>query len=371
MLWRPDEHEALVAAPWDAATARQATTELVADAEAAIVDGRWPGHPLDDLPASPGPSTFYLGAAGMLWALRRLQSTLDLPGLADRLLAEYPGPTDRAERLHHPSLWMGESGLQLVALQVGAPAADRERLEQLVCSNREHPSWELMWGSPGTILAARSAGLEAAARDSAERLWAQRDADGLWTQTLYGRPARVLGPAHGFAGDVHALRGFVPDASLRELVTSVLECSALRSAHDGLINWSPAYDPAPQAAIRVQWCHGAPGLVATVGDLMPMELARGGAELTWRAGPLRKGPSLCHGTAGNGYAFLRVFALTGDELWLQRARQFAMHAIGQTKRARAQFDRARYSLWTGDLGVALYLRSCLTGDPAFPSIDDL
>jgi len=77
------------------------------------------------------------------------------------------------------------------------------------------------------------------------------------------------------------------------------------------------------------------------------------------------------GTAGNGYAFLRVFAVTGDELWLVRARQFAMHAIGQVQRAREQFGRGRYSLWTGDLGVALYLRSCLTGNPAFPSIDDL
>jgi hypothetical protein len=371
MLWRPDQHEALAAAPWDEAAARQATAEIVADAVATVVDGRWPGHPLDDLPASPGPSTFYLGSAGMLWALARLQSTLDLPGLADWLLEDYPGPADVAEGVHPPSLWMGETGLQLVGLQVGARTADPGRLEHLIRSNRQHPSWELMWGSPGTILAARSAGLDGAARDSAELLWAHRDGDGLWTQTLYGRAARVLGPAHGFAGDVRALRGFVPDASLRELVSSVLDRSALRAEAGRLINWSPAYDPAPQDAIRVQWCHGAPGLVATVGDLMPIELARGGAELTWRAGPLRKGPNLCHGTAGNGYAFLRVFALTGDELWLTRARQFAMHAIGQVNRTREQFGRGRYSLWTGDLGVALYLRSCLTADPAFPSIDDL
>ncbi len=33
--------------------------------------------------------------------------------------------------------------------------------------------------------------------------------------------------------------------------------------------------------------------------------------------------------------------------------------------------RGRYSLFTGDIGVALYLRSCLDADPAFPVIDVL
>ena len=65
-----------------------------------------------------------------------------------------------------------------------------------------------------------------------------------------------------------------------------------------------------------------------------------GGELTWRAGPLAKGANLCHGTAGNGYAFLALFERTGDELWLERARAFAMHAVAQvaqrTRRARAR-----------------------------------
>jgi hypothetical protein len=121
--------------------------------------------------------------------------------------------------------------------------------------------------------------------------------------------------------------------------------------------------------VRVQWCHGAPGIVATLGDLMPLELAIAGGELTWRAGPLRKGPGLCHGTAGNGYALLRLHELTGDQLWLDRARRFAMHAIGQVGAARAQYGPGRYTLWTGDIGVALYLRACLDADPTFATID--
>ncbi len=40
------------------------------------------------------------------------------------------------------------------------------------------------------------------------------------------------------------------------------------------------------------------------------ELMLAGAELTWQAGPPHgheKGPGICHGTAGNGYAFLKAF----------------------------------------------------------------
>src|SRR6185503_10034546 len=94
-----------------------------------------------------------------------------------------------------------------------------------------------------------------------------------------------------------------------------------------------------------------------------------GGELTWRAGPLAKGPGLCHGTAGNGYAFLKLLDRTGDERWLERARRFAMHAIEQIVRTREQYGRGRYTLFTGDVGTALYLQSCLDADSAFPTLD--
>jgi hypothetical protein len=46
------------------------------------------------------------------------------------------------------------------------------------------------------------------------------------------------------------------------------------------------------------------------GELDALLLAAG--ELVWRAGPLRKGANLCHGTAGNGYALLTLFRRSGD-----------------------------------------------------------
>ena len=76
--------------------------------------------------------------------------------------------------------------------------------------------------------------------------------------------------------------------------------------------------------------------------------------------------TLCHGTAGNGYAFLALLERTGDEVWLERAREFAMHAADQVERARAEYGRGRYSLWSGDLGTALYLADCIDGRGKLP-----
>ncbi len=95
-------------------------------------------------------------------------------------------------------------------------------------------------------------------------------------------------------------------------------------------------------------------------------MLRAGGELTWRAGPLSKGSNLCHGTAGNGYAFLALFERTGDELWLARGRAFAMHSIAQVARARTELGRGRHTLWTGDPGTALYLADCLAGGGTVP-----
>ena len=135
-----------------------------------------------------------------------------------------------------------------------------------------------MWGSPGTILAGRELGLDVTA--SVEWLRGQRDADGLWTQRLSGQSSRCLGPAHGFAGCVLAL-GDVAG------VTQTLEPYAVEE--DGLVNWLPyagmrQLDGHRDGQIRTRWCHGAPGMVATLADLLDEAVAVAGGELTWRAG---------------------------------------------------------------------------------------
>jgi hypothetical protein len=191
--------------------------------------------------------------------------------------------------------------------------------------------------------------------ESVEALSAERDDEGLWTQSLYGKTFRILGPAHGLVGNVAAL-GDPGNAA------EVLARAAI--VENGRANWPATLDDDDEP--RLQWCHGAPGIVAHAGEYLDEELLLAGAELVWDAGPANdeKGAGICHGTAGNGYALLKAFARTGDELWLERARAFAMHAIEQTERL-----PSRYSLFTGGVGAALFAADCLEARSAYPIVD--
>ena len=122
----------------------------------------------------------------------------------------------------------------------------------------------------------------------------------------------------------------------------------------------------------MQFCHGAPGFVVCLAQLPgrvldPLLVEAG--EATWAAGPLAKGSNLCHGTAGNAYAFLVLLARTGDPRWRERVRAFAMHAIDQFEDETARTGRLRHSLWTGDIGLAIFLWDCVRGKAAFPTLD--
>ena len=124
----------------------------------------------------------------------------------------------------------------------------------------------------------------------------------------------------------------------------------------------------------VQWCHGAPGIVTGLADFPARrsadvdELMLTAGATVWNAGPLTKGYGLCHGTAGNGYAFLKLYRRMGNAIWLERARAFAMHAIAQSERMRQQYGRGRYTLWTGDSGLAVYVWHCVTGEDGMPGL---
>jgi hypothetical protein len=363
-LWRPAEHEPLAGDEWSEDRAEAAIAAIVADAESAYDGTRWPFHPADE--EDNGPTSLYLGAAGVIWALHELGSS----GWEDAAVAQldaYRAKPDFPEFASAASYWMGECGIALVAFRLTGDAGLADRVLELVLGNLDSPTNEVMWGVPGSLLVAEAmlgwtgdARWDEAWRACADRAIATRDEDGLWTQDLYGRTFRFLGPAHGYVGIVRALAN-------RGVTVDLADLAPYTVAEDGLANWKPTTDAEPRE-IRVQWCHGAPGMVATLGDLLDEELALAGGELTWQAGPLAKGAGLCHGTAGNAYAFLVLRRRTADELWLERARAFAMHAIGQVERERAARGHGRYSLFTGDVGVALFLRHLLDGEDRFPTM---
>src|SRR5439155_18939665 len=117
--------------------------------------------------------------------------------------------------------------------------------------------------------------------------------------------------------------------ALTEETAALLRRTAV--VENGLANWPISEGRTLEGRdgqIRVQWDFGAPGIVVSAASYLDEELLLAGAELAWRAGPpgVEKGPSICHGTAGNGHAFLNAFERTQDERWLARAGRFAAHA---------------------------------------------
>ena len=60
-------------------------------------------------------------------------------------------------------------------------------------------------------------------------------------------------------------------------------------------------------------------LSQTYNDSRYLEAAERCCEVTWHRGLLKKGYGLCHGAAGNAYAFLALFRLTHNQKHLYRA----------------------------------------------------
>ena len=57
----------------------------------------------------------------------------------------------------------------------------------------------------------------------------------------------------------------------------------------------------------------------TFGDDKYLEMAKKCGDVVWERGLLRKGYSLCHGTAGNAYTFLALYQATNEDKHLYRA----------------------------------------------------
>jgi hypothetical protein len=389
MLYRPDDFEP-VTEHWDEAGVRAAIARIVADVdEAHLRQPLWP--PPSDSPVAAGepePSLF-AGAPGLAWALDALQrrghaeTALDPATVALEALEAwraapvfFPGYDDLPQR--ESSLLSGEAGVLLVAWMLTGRPELADDLHALVRANIDADEIdELMWGTAGTLLAARvlldgtgEGRWRRACDDSAEALLARRDEEGLWTQRRF-KDTRSLGPVHGLVGNVYALMTALDRERaerLRRETNDTLRRFAVREG--ALCNWPPSAEERLEhhrtGEIKLQWCHGAPGIVATTASYLDEEVVVAGAELTWQAGAHkeRKGAGICHGTAGNGYALLAAFAGTRDELWLERARRFAVHALAQAER-----EPPVYSLWLGGIGAAVFASDCLDAACRYPFLE--
>ena len=401
MLFDPARHEPLLALAWDPDRARQCIAQIVHDTEQRFDPQRlWPAHPRDLSPGDNPEQAFtplYYGACGVVWALHYLQ---DLGAV--RLRRDYLQHLDAIQQRNRAwlaasgddgagSYLMGDTPFALLACAGPAPRPGAcATLERLIEATIEHPARELMWGSPGTLLAAllvhERSGEERWAelfRRTARRLWAQllwseEFACHYWMQDLYGSQGSYLDAVHGFVATAaplirgRRLLGAGEWNDWQQCIVNTIARTATRQG--GQLNWrAMLLTPQGRApAYLMQFCHGAPGFVICLADLpvpdLDAVLLQAG-ETIWAAGPLTKGSNLCHGTGGNGYALLKLYQRTGDVRWLERARAFAMHGIGQTEADALRHGQQRYSLWTGDPGFAIYLWDCLRAVAAFPTLD--
>lgn len=389
-------HRTLTHDAWSELAVRATIEEIAADAIANFrPDTFWPLHPSDEGVGDGNPS-FYRGAAGVIWALdylHRIGATRVaedfrsiLPSLMERTIVDFESNAP-AGYTKHGSLLRGDMGAALLAMRLAPTSSLADLVHTRAEANNELPIRELMWGMPGSMVAAihmAEMTQEPRWRELFEVQAARLLADledtpqgPLWTQDLYGQRDRFLGPVHGFAGNVvPLLRRWdwltpAQQAHVAEFVPKTLAANAWRSEVG--TTWGPRSKR--EKWLRIcQHCHGAPGIVTTFADA-PFSarefdaLLLDAGRFTWAAGPLTKGSNLCHGTGGNGYAFLKLYRRTKDPMWLDRARQFAMTAIVQYRGAKLVVSRGRFSLWTGDVGLAIYLWDCITGKPRFPTID--
>lgn len=203
----------------------------------------------------------------------------------------------------------------------------------------------------------------------------------LWQQEIYGIKACLVGMIHGFAGNLYALmQGFdyLEGSQQEKLIDYGLQLLNKTAVEDKQhANWLPSVGPAWKGSETafLQICHGAPSMILSYANFWPYmtnkekALLLKGAELTWHAGPLIKPWGLCHGTAGNGWTFLKMAHLAEDEQWIVRARQFAIHAIEQSKAMYEKYGQIRTDYWCGDLGLAMYLQACMNETEQFLTLD--
>ncbi len=399
MLFDPSRHQSLTNTPWDKNIVKSEISAIIADIEQALLpNASWPTHPLDaeSYPRQGPKWAAYAGAAGTIHALQILgQYGYQTNDLSDHIATVHQSYLKSPDVSVEPGLQLGELGILLPAL-LAQPNNENlsKRIIQCMQATLDLPLYEITSGQSGMMHVAlafyRKTGLsqwKSMYIKGAESLMANWHQDTetnewLWQSQVFGPKRHYYGACHGVVGNANILLQGIDLLSdvCAELIikrtVSTLTISKEQQANR--TNWPLCTKPNIEKLL-VQWCHGAAGMVTAMSRTPTIDAAESKqldqllaetAELVWLAGPLLKGANICHGTAGNGYAFLYMFQKTGYSVWLDRARGFAMHALEQCQNARAYYGQSRYGLWTGDAGLAIYLYHCLNPEKAaIPGLD--
>ncbi len=300
---------------------------------------------------APGSASLYGGLAGVGWALAHLQQRL--PGLdseddlaeIDEALLEH---LDQSPWPETYDLIDGLVGLGVYALQRGTGAGATACLKRVIdrlAETAEHREGGITWISRRECLPEKY-------------------------RHLYPPRYCNLGPAHGMPGVV-ALLG-------QACATGVAEARARRLL-GGAVRWLLAQqttggfptgieqDEAEQPA-RLAWCYGDPGVAAALlwaarlvhepawereARAISIRAARRPAE---QSGVVDAG--LCHGAAGLGHLFNRMYQATGEaslaeasRFWFERTLQMRRPGRGIGGYEAWHFDDDGKGKWDSDPGL--------------------
>ncbi|XP_073095279.1 lanC-like protein 2 isoform X3 [Manis javanica] len=136
---------------------------------------------------------------------------------------------------------------------------------------------------------------------------------------------QYVGAAHGMTGIYYML--LQPSAKVdQETLTEMVKPSIDYVRHKRFRSGNYPSSLSNETDRLVHWCHGAPGVIHMLMQAHKvfkeekyLKDAMECSDVIWQRGLLRKGYGICHGTAGNGYAFLSLYHLTQDKKYLYRA----------------------------------------------------
>jgi len=395
-MFDPNAHFPLNERNWNPGEVQQSIQNIVDDHVSELAHNpTLPLHPMDGYGVK---GDLYLGLAGVVWGVCYLagagvvRASTDVSSRLDELLSANEKDYKNHQHASNSSYLFGNIAILMQKYKLLKERQVADEIFRSIEVNNVQPVRELMWGTAGTMLCARfmhSWTREPRWKDifllQANRMldeWETIEGIGhLWTQDLYGSKNKYLGPVHGFSGNIIPLiegKGLLGAEAYQEIALKVMTTVVNTAYSDEKhANWPAVFDASPDALPPrlLQHCHGAAGMITALSKL-PVginndfdRLLEKGGELVWHAGALKKGANLCHGTGGNGYAFLKLYERTGNRLWIDRAQAFAMNCIDQYRLSKEVFHQGRYTLWTGDLGTAFFLWDCITEQANFPTVD--
>ncbi|XP_058119525.1 lanC-like protein 3 homolog [Anopheles ziemanni] len=192
-----------------------------------------------------------------------------------------------------------------------------------------------------------------------------------------------LGAAHGVSAILHAL---LDSPWFCENETGHYNISTSRQADikntlDSILSLLTKDGDLPTRfdsdRMLVHWCHGSGGAIYLFAkayliykEEKYLKACRKLADRIWQRGLLRKGPKICHGVCGNGYAFLLMYRLTLEKLYLYRAARFVEFLTTDIFSKHLLTPDRPFSLYEGLAGAVCYLVDVL--DPlsaSFPFMD--